>query len=413
MVPAGPKSSENGSGLPEISLARPHVYCYTVPRMERIMIIAGETSGDLHGGLLVAELKALRPDLEVYGIGGDRMRAAGMELLYHIREFSFMGVAEVLLHLPFILSALRALTDLLRSRRPDLVVLIDYPGFNLRFARRAKRAGVPIAYYIPPQVWAWGRGRVRQLRRLTTALLVILPFEEEFYRRCRVPARYVGNPLVDTAKPSQVRAAFLARHGLDAGRHIIALLPGSRAQEVERILPVMLGTCALLQKDDPSLQFALALAPHVDRGRIGEMIARGGVPVTLVDDQAYDTLAHARLALVASGTATLEAGIIGTPMIIIYRTSALTYLIGRLLVRVPFIGLVNFVAGKQVMPEFVQGDARPGAIALMALVLIPDGPPRSAVLAELARIKGLLGAPGAAGRAAREVLSLLPGERPA
>ncbi|MRR09772.1 lipid-A-disaccharide synthase, partial [bacterium] len=260
----------------EISLARPHEYCYTVCSMGRIMIIAGETSGDLHGGLLVAELKALRPDLEVYGIGGDRMRAAGMELLYHIREFSFMGVAEVLLHLPFILSALRALTALLETRRPDLVVLIDYPGFNLRFARRAKSAGVPVIYYVPPQVWAWGRGRVRQLRRLVRKLLVILPFEEEFYRRCRVPASYVGSPLLDAAKPAQDRASFLARHGLEPGRHVVALLPGSRAQEIERILPVMLDACALLREQDPSLQFALALAPHVDRGRLGAMIGRRG-----------------------------------------------------------------------------------------------------------------------------------------
>lgn len=377
------------------------------------MIIAGETSGDLHGGMLVAELRTLRPDLEIYGIGGDRMRAAGMDLLYHIREFSFMGVAEVLLHLPFILSALRTLTGLLAARRPDLVVLIDYPGFNLRFARRAKQAGVPVVYYVPPQVWAWGRGRVRQLRRLTRKLLVILPFEEEFYRRCRVPASYVGSPLVDAAKPALDRRSFLARHGLEPGRHVVALLPGSRAQEIERILPVMLDACGLLREQDPSLQFALALAPHVDRARIASLVGRCGLPVALVEDRPYDVLAHARLALVASGTATLEAGIIGTPMIIIYRTSALTYLLGRLLLRVPFIGLVNFVAGKQVMPEFVQGDARPGAIALMARVLIPDGQPRAAVLAELARIKGLLGGPGAAGRAAREVLSLLPGERPA
>jgi lipid-A-disaccharide synthase len=254
---------------------------------------------------------------------------------------------------------------------------------------------------------------VRQLRRLVKKLLVILPFEEEFYRRCRVPASFVGNPLVDAARPTQDRPSFLSRHGLEPGRHVVALLPGSRAQEIERILPVMLGACTLLREEDPSLQFALALAPHVDRSRIEAMIGRSGLPVSLVEDRPYDVLAHARLALVASGTATLEAGIIGTPMIIIYRTSALTYLIGRLLVRVPFIGLVNFVAGKQVMPEFVQGDARPGAIALMARVLIPDGQPRAAVLSELARIKGLLGAPGAAGRAAREVLSLLPGERPA
>ncbi|HTY07527.1 MAG TPA: lipid-A-disaccharide synthase [Candidatus Edwardsbacteria bacterium] len=376
--------------------------------MARIMIIAGETSGDLHGGLLVKELLALRPGTEIYGIGGDRMRDAGMELLYHIREFSFMGFVEVLGHLPFIRSVMRKLSLMLATRRPDAVVLIDYPGFNLRFARQAHRLGIPVAYYISPQVWAWGTGRVRKIRRLVDKMLVILPFEQEFYRRRNVPATYVGNPLVDTARPSLARREFCDRHGLDPQRHVIGLLPGSRAQEIERILPVMLRTCALLHGQDASLQFALGLAPHVDRARVEQLVAAGGTAVALVPELPYDVMAHSRLALVASGTATLEAGIIGTPMIIIYRTAALTYLIGRALVRVPFIGLVNFVAGKQVIPEFVQGEARPGAIFLMAQLLLPDGPPRAAVLAELAKIKRLLGEPGAARRAAQQVAELLP-----
>lgn len=373
------------------------------------MIIAGETSGDLHGSLLVKELTALRPGLELYGIGGDLMRAQGVELVYHIREFSFMGIVEVLGHLPFIRSVMLRMTSLLCSRRPDLLVLIDYPGFNLRFARKAKREGVPVAYYISPQVWAWGRGRVRQIRRLVDKMLVILPFEEEFYRRHRVPAVYVGNPLIDSARPSLGRNEFLLRHGLVPARHVIGLLPGSRRQEIETILPVMLDTCAMLRAQDDSLQFALGLAPHVDHERIKQLVAASGLAVSLVEDKSYDVMAHSRLVLVASGTATLETGIIGTPMIIIYKTSALTYCIGRLMIRVPYIGLVNFVAGKQVIPEFVQGEARPGAIFLMAQILIPDGLPRSAVLAELAQIKGLLGEPGAAARAAGEVEALLAG----
>jgi lipid-A-disaccharide synthase len=376
--------------------------------MARIMIIAGETSGDLHGSLLVKELQALRPGLEIYGIGGGLMRAQGVELVYHVREFSFMGIVEVLGHLPFIRSVMLRMTALLRSRRPDLLVLIDYPGFNLRFARTAKREGVPVVYYVSPQVWAWGKGRVRKIRRLVKKMLVILPFEEAFYSSRRVPATYVGNPLVDTARPAMGRGEFFGKYGLDPARPVIGLLPGSRHQEIERILPVMLETCALLRSHDGTLQFALGVAPHVNRARVGELAARSGVDIALIDDKPYDVMARSRLVLVASGTATLETGIIGTPMIIIYRTSALTYFVGQLLIRVPFIGLVNFVAGKQVVPEFVQGDARPGAIFLMAQILIADGQPRTAVLAELAKIKGLLGEPGAARRAAGEIAALLP-----
>jgi lipid-A-disaccharide synthase len=376
--------------------------------MVRIMIIAGETSGDLHGSLLVKELKALRPGLDIYGIGGDLMRAQGVELVYHIREFSFMGIVEVLGHLPFIRSVMLKMTALLRSRRPDLLVLIDYPGFNLRFARKAKREGIPVAYYVSPQVWAWGRGRVRHIRRLVKKMLVILPFEEAFYARQHVPVTYVGNPLVETAKPTLAKGEFFRRHGLDPSRQVIGLLPGSRHQEIEMILPVLLETCTMLRAQDNTLQFALGLAPYVDRSRVMELIAGSGLDITLIEDRPYDLMAGSRLVLVASGTATLETGIIGTPMIIIYRTSALTYFIGKLLIRVPFIGLVNFVAGKQVIPEFVQREARPGAIYLMAQILIPDGQPRTAVLAELAKIKGLLGEPGAARRAAREIAALLP-----
>jgi lipid-A-disaccharide synthase len=300
------------------------------------------------------------------------------------------------------------LSSLLASRRPDVVVLIDYPGFNLRFARKARQQGVPVVYYISPQVWAWGRGRVRTIRRLVKKMLVILPFEQEFYRKHRVPAAYVGNPLLDIAKPALSRQEFCRRHGLDPRRHVIGLLPGSRQQEIDRILPVMLETCALLHERDGSLQFALALAPHVDRAQAQRLVAQSGFGIALVEDQSYDVMAHSRLALVASGTATLECGIIGTPLIVIYRTAALTYLIGRALVRVPFIGLVNFVAGKQVIPEFVQREARPGAIFLMARILIPDGAPRAAVLGELAKIRTVLGEPGAAKRAAQQIVELLP-----
>ncbi len=397
-----------GNSRPLIFLAPTALYCYTSCYMARIMIIAGEVSGDLHGGQLVAELRARVPELDIYGIGGDRMAARGVDLVHHVRDLSFMGVAEVLLHLPFIRSVMRGLTALLDTRRPDLVVLIDYPGFNLRFARQAKRRGIPVVYYVSPQVWAWGRGRVRKIRRLVARMLVILPFEQQFYRDRGIPALYVGNPLIELAAPSLSPDAFRAGMGLDATRPLVGLLPGSRGQEVEAILPVMLATCRMLREQEPSLQFVLALAPHIDRERVASLVADSGLDAVLAESLPYDVMAHSRLALVASGTATLETGIIGTPMIVIYKTSALTYWLGRLLVRVPYIGLVNLVAGKQVVPEFVQGDARPGAIFLMARLLLADGGPRSAMMEGLAAIRARLAPAGAAARAAAEIAQLLP-----
>lgn len=375
------------------------------------MIIAGEASGDLHGGMLVTELKRIDPSLEIYGIGGDNMQAAGMELIYHIKEFSFMGFVEVLAHLPFIRSVFKKLEKLLASRRPDLLVLIDYPGFNLRFGRIAKRTGIDVVYYISPQVWAWGKRRVRLIRRLVKKMLVILPFEEKFYQRLKVPARYVGNPLRDTVKPSLPKEKFCRQYGLGSDGPIIGLLPGSRRQEVERILPVMLQACQLLHQEDEKLQFALGVAPHIDRRKIQEQLDRCSLNVALIEGQTYDLMAHSRLALVASGTATLETGLSGTPMIIIYKTNPMSFLIGKSLVKLPFIGLVNLVAGKKVVPEFLQWEARPGAIYLMARMLLDGGPPRQAVINELSKIPQILGESGAAKRAAEEILECLTGSK--
>lgn len=377
--------------------------------MTRVMIVAGEPSGDLHGGRLVAELRKLRPDLEVFGVGGDRMEGAGMELVYHVRDFSFMGFWEVAGHLPFVRRAMMRLEGLLSERKPDAVVLIDYPGFNLRFGAKAKRAGVKVAYFISPQVWAWGKGRVRKIRRIVDRMLCILPFEENFYRRLGVPAVYVGNPLLDEARPRLSKETFCRQQGLSASQALVGLLPGSRRQEIENILPAMLGACRMLSEKQPSAQFALNLAPGSSEETVAAMARDSGVKLAVTAGQSYELMAHSDLVLAASGTATLECGIIGTPMIIVYRTSLISYLLGRMLIKVPYIGLVNLVAGKKVAPEFIQHEARPGAIFLMAQMLLAEGRPRQAVREELARIPGLLGEPGAAARAAREIVSLLSG----
>lgn len=380
-------------------------------KSSRVMIIAGEPSGDLHGGQLVAELKKLRPRLELFGVGGERMQKAGMELIYHIRDFSFMGFWEVLGHLPFVRQAMLRLKGMLVERKPEAVVLIDYPGFNLRFARLAKEAGVRVVYFISPQVWAWGRGRVRRIRRLVDRMLCILPFEEAFYRRYGVAASYVGNPLLDIARPELSREALAKKYGLSASQPLVGLLPGSRRQEVERILPVMLGACQLLKKAQPSLQFAIGLAPSVAEDMVRSQMQRFSLKPVLITDQSYDLMAHSELILTASGTATLECGIMGTPLIIIYKTSWPSYALGRLLVKVPYIGLVNLVAGKKVAPEFIQHEARPGAVFLMAQMLLAEGRPRQVIRNELSKIPGILGRPGAAARAAEEIVKLLSDEQ--
>jgi lipid-A-disaccharide synthase len=379
--------------------------------MSKLMIIAGEPSGDLHGGQLVAELRRLRPDLEIFGVGGDRMQAAGMELIYHIRDFSFMGFWEVLGHLPFVRRAMLRLKGLLTERKPEAVVLIDYPGFNLRFARIARRAGAKVAYFISPQVWAWGGGRVRRIRKLVDRMLCILPFEEEYYRRLGVPAVYVGNPLLDLARPDLSREAFCCQHGLRADRPLVGLLPGSRKQEVERILPVMLKAGELLKEARASLQFAVGLAPSVEEKMVRRLMQKCSLEPVLISNQSYDLMAHSQLILTASGTATLECGIIGTPLIIIYKTSWASYLLGRMLVKVPYIGLVNLVAGRKVVPEFIQHEARPGAVFLMAQMLLAEGRPRQAVKHELSRIPAVLGQPGASARAAGEIIKLMVDEK--
>jgi lipid-A-disaccharide synthase len=296
---------------------------------------------------------------------------------------------------------------MMKERRPDALLLIDYPGFNLRFAGKAHRAGIPVIYYISPQVWAWGRGRVRTIRRVVEKVFCILPFEQEFYRQHGINAAYVGNPLLDTARPELSREEFYARCGFPPATPVLGLLPGSRRQEIERILPVMLEAARMLKEQNQDLQFVLALAPHVDKERITEMIESCGLEVSLVENAPYDVMAHSQVVLVTSGTATLEAAIIGTPMCILYKTSWLSYLIGRMLVKVKYIGLVNLVAGKKIIPEFIQHEARPGAVFLMAQMLLAKGRPRQAVKAELAKIPQILGEPGAAKRAAAEIFSYL------
>lgn len=369
-------------------------------------MIAGEASGDLHGSGVVRELKRLDPSLEIVGVGGDRMRQEGMDLIYHIRELSFMGFLEVVKHLPVIRSVERSLTALLDLQRPDAVVLIDYPGFNLRFARIAKKRGVKVIYYISPQVWAWHRSRIKKMRGIVDAMLVIFPFEVEMYRSEGISAEFVGHPLLEVLQTGLDRAGFCKRFGLDPTKHILALIPGSRMQEIEQMLPLMIKTARAV-REAHGCEVALSVAPTLDERAFHRYVRNDDEWIHPVKHATYELMENARLALVTSGTATLETACFQTPMLVVYRTSWFTYLLGRVLVEVKNIGLVNIVAGKEIVPEFIQHKATARALADEAVRLFGDEERLTAMRAELSTIREKLGTPGASGRVAAKIVELI------
>jgi lipid-A-disaccharide synthase len=374
----------------------------------RILIVAGEASGDLHGGRLAAALRRLRPDLALEGMGGVEMRKAGVNLLADAGGTAVVGLAELWEKRRALRDALRRLRGHLRTVRPALLICIDFPDFNLLLARTAHRLRVPVCYFISPQVWAWRRGRIRTIRRLVRKMLVLFPFEEELYRRAGVEATFVGHPLLDELTGVPPREACRAALGLPEQGPVLGLLPGSREAEVRRHLPILLQAASRLAAAHPDLRLLLGLAPTLDRRAVEAAVARSGLQVTVLAGRTSEVMRAADLLLAVSGTATLEAAILGTPMVITYRLAALSWLLARLLVRVRFIGLPNLVANEPIVPELIQFDATPARLAAVAEQIL-ESPERQARMREaLARVRARLGMPGAAERAAREVLALLP-----
>lgn len=369
--------------------------------MKRVMIIAGEASGDLHGSGVVRELKRIDPNIDIYGVGGDRMKREGMNLIYDIRELGFMGFFEVLKHIPFVRTMERTLEQIVKLKRPDVLVLIDYPGFNLRFAAIAKRYNVKIVYYISPQVWAWNKGRVKNMRGLVDKMLVIFPFEVDFYKHEGIDAEFVGHPLLEVLESQLDKQSLCKRYGIDSGKQIIALFPGSRLQEIENIFPSMLraarGVAAEL-----NMEIAVGVAPTLEEKYFRTFFKVDGVH--LVKGATYELMQHAHFAFVTSGTATLETACFGTPMFVVYRTSWLTYIVGRAMVRVKNIGLVNIVAEKRIVPEFIQHQATAKNLMRSALKLLRDPDRLLEMKSELARIRGLLGAHGASRTVAERIV---------
>jgi len=367
--------------------------------VREILIIAGEASGDLHGAGVAEQLRALRPGVSLGGMGGERMAAAGVQLFE--RAEGVVGFVEVLRHLPAHLRLLRTVKAHLRSGRVGLIILIDYPGFNLRVARAARDAGVPVLYYITPQVWAWKPGRVKLMAEVIAKAAVILPFEESLLREAGIDTTFVGHPLLDRAQslPSQMEAR--QRLGLPTDRQVLALFPGSRAQEIERHVHAFEAVAHALQRRRPGLEVVVSVAPTIQ-------LDPARLPFPMVRAQSFDVLRAADVALCKSGTTTLEAAVAGCPCAVVYKTSRITYAIAKRLVRIPHIGLLNVVAGREVAPEFVQDAFTTPAVAdALDPLFDADGAPRQRMLEGMAEIRRLLGAPGAASRVAAMALDML------
>ncbi|GMR22908.1 MAG: lipid-A-disaccharide synthase [Acidobacteriota bacterium] len=374
----------------------------------RLLISCGEASGDLYAAELLKELIKKRPSLSAFGLGGARAEAAGMERIVRLEEVSVIGLVEVVRKLPALSDAMRRLCTAAETRRPDLAVLIDFSGFNLRLARRLKALGVPVVYYVSPQVWAWRRGRIRTIRETVEEMLVILPFEREFYEREGVKVRYVGHPLVDLVRASEDREAFFARLGLDRKRPLVMMLPGSRRREIELHLPILRRAIDELSRVNANLQFVVSRARTIPPELLAEFLMdRLGVTsdrVRILEGTIYDGLAHAAAAVVASGSATVEAALSGTPMVVVYRVGRTSYFLGKPFVKLPFYSMVNLIAERELVPELMQSAMTPANIVEHVMRLL-DEDNAQAMRHGLADVKQKLGGEGASARAAEAVLS--------
>ena len=372
------------------------------------MISCGEASGDLYGGALADAMHQLDPDVEVFGFGGGRMEAAGARLVGDYRGFSVTGLVEALRVLPKSWKMLRALSAEAERVRPDVFVAIDFPDFNFRLLPVMKRLGVPVVYYVSPQLWAWRPGRLETLKQYVSRMLVIFPFEQAIYEKAGVPVEFVGHPLVDLAVAGRGRTETLNGAGLNPLKPVVALLPGSRPNELTQILPTLADAAMLIRRQVPEAQFLVARAPALDDALFAplERLRLAGVPFSVMTSAADDVLSAADVVVTASGTATVQAALHGRPMVIVYRLAPLTFAIGRRFVRVHSYGMVNLVAGEAVVPELIQDAFTPESVARETVILLTDEPRAAGMRRALAGVRARLGAPGASARAAAAVLAL-------
>ena len=368
---------------------------------KRIMIVAGEASGDLHGGSLVRAMRHINPTLQFCGVGGKKMKEAGVDLIADSAEMAVVGLTEVLSKLGTIRKVMGALKASIKRAKPDLLILIDYPDFNLSLAKTAKKSRVKIFYYISPQVWAWRKSRIGTIKKNVDKIAVILPFEAALYHEAGVDATFVGHPLLDVVRTKYSRQEALYRFGLHEGTTTIGILPGSRQSEALRLLPEMLRAAEIIAKKMPRVQFVLPIADTLDMNFISHIIKQYPVTVRIISGEIYDVINCSDVVIVASGTATLETALMETPMVIIYKVSLLSYYVGKMIINVSHIGLVNIIAGKTIVPELIQDEANPDSIAAEVVDILTNRSRMDNMKDELLKIKGMLGSPGAAERAAR------------
>jgi lipid-A-disaccharide synthase len=376
------------------------------------MISCGEPSGDVYAGALAAEILRADPTASITGFGGDHLQRSGGRLIGHFSGISVTGLLEVVRILPRTYGMLRRLVRHAAEVKPDVFVAIDFPDFNFRLAKAVRKLGIPVVYYISPQLWAWRPGRMNTMRAIADRVLVIFEFERAIYERAGVPVEWVGHPLLDVAPPAQPRAAFLANHGLDTRRPVVALLPGSRRNELHEILPGLVAAAELIRAAVPDVQFLVARAPHLDETLFARLERLRGTPVAVVEHETDGVLAAADLAVVASGTVTVQAALHQCPMIVVYRLSPVTYRLGRRFVQVDTFAMANLVAGRRVVPELIQDDFTPEAVAQHAVTLLRDDDARQRMRSDLRDVAQAIGQAGASRRAAQAVIEVASGLGP-
>jgi len=370
---------------------------------KKIFIIAGELSGDLLGAPLIRNLKKNNPGITVYGIGGNLMIQEGLVHFFHIDQLSFMGITEVFKFIPFILKVFRKIKKEIMHIKPNIIVLIDYPGFNLKLAKAVKKRGFKVFYYVSPQVWAWRKNRIKTIARYTDGIAVIFKFEEELYRGQNVAVHFVSHPILERITVKNTNKEFFNFYNIDEAAPLLGLLPGSRKQEVEKMFPIMLKAALKVRKTIQNLQIIVGNIPSLNKSVYTDII--GDTPgITLSKDSIYDIMKYSSFLIVASGTATLESAFLETPMVIVYKTSPLTYFLGKKLVKLPHIGMINILAGKEVVPELIQKDFTPEKTAETVLKFLTDPEKITAVRNELQKTKKLLGAGKASVQTAELIL---------
>lgn len=367
---------------------------------KKLLIIAGEASGDMHGSALVTELKKQMPDLEICGIGGDNMADAGVELFYHLREMAFMGFVEVIKHLPFIRKVKAKLLDEVKKRNIKKAVLIDYPGFNLNIAADLKKMGVDTIFYISPQIWAWHKSRIHKIKKIINKMLVVFPFEETMYREAGINAEFTGHPLIERIDNYNFlsKEELYSKYNLEEGKEILLVLPGSRTQEIERIFPEVIKAATEISESRDDMQTVVACSTHIDETMFREF--QSDYKFNLVKGVTYDLFKHSKFGIIKSGTSTLEAGLFGLPFVVVYKTSGMTYMIGKQLIQVDHIAMANIIAGKTVVEELIQNDVNTEKIKKVVKSYLDDENKYNDLKKRLSVLREKLGGPGASAKAA-------------